>query len=176
MISLYRATVADAELISILAKDIYKEHYLHLWHAEGAVWYMNTAYEPDKIENELIDTNTEYILATENGKSLGYLKIVLNAVLATEEKSKAIEVERIYLRQAAMGKGLGRTLMEYALEKARALKKEIIFLKAMDTSAEAITFYRKAGYSICGSLQLPLPKYSRMKKKFRGMVILKRSV
>ena len=177
MISLYRASVTDAEMISTLAKEIYKEHYLHLWHGDGAAWYMNTnAYALDKIENELIDKNTEYIIAIENGRNVGYLKMVFTAILSPDDNRNAMEVERIYLHKASMGKGLGRKLMKFALEKARALKKEIIFLKAMDTSTEAIAFYKKAGYTICGSIQLPLPEYSLMKEEYRGMVILKRII
>lgn len=177
MISLYRASVTDAEMISTLAKEIYKEHYLHLWHGDGAAWYMNTnAYALDKIENELIDKNSEYIIAIENGRNVGYLKMVFTAVLSADDNRNAMEVERIYLHKASMGKGLGRKLMEFALEKARALKKEIIFLKTMDTSTEAIAFYKKVGYTICGSIQLPLPEYSLMKEEYRGMVILKRTI
>lgn len=178
MITLYRASVADAEMLSTLAKDIYKEHYLHLWHAGGAEWYMNTnAYPVHKIESELINKNIEYLIAVENGNRLGYLKIVLTAELSSNHKhSNAMEVERIYLHKAAMGKGLGKKLMDFALEKARELKKEIIFLKAMDTSIEAIRFYNKLGYTIRGSMQLPLPEFSLMKEEYLGMVILQRPV
>jgi ribosomal protein S18 acetylase RimI-like enzyme len=177
MITLHKASLKDATMLSTLAKDIYKEHYLHLWLADGAEWYMDThAYAVHKIEKELANENNEYIIAVDNGNYVGYLKLVLNAKLSTDEHMNAMEVERIYLHKTAMGKGLGTKLMEYALEKARELKKEIIFLKAMDTSTEAIGFYKKAGYSICGSLQLPLPEYSLMKQEYRGMVILKRTV
>jgi len=62
--------------------------------------------------------------------------------------------------------------MELAKEKAVHLNKKIIFLKAMDSSEDAIKFYEHMGYSICERIQLPMPTFSLMKESFRGMVIL----
>lgn len=177
MITLYKASVKDAAMLAKLAKEIYKQHYLHLWHTGGAEWYMETyAYALNKIEKELENENNEFIIAVENGTSIGYLKLVLVAELTNHECMNTMEVERIYLHKKAIGKGLGKKLLEVALDKARELKKEIIFLKAMDTNTEVIGFYKKAGYSICGNIQLPMPEFSLMKKEYRGMVILKRTV
>jgi diamine N-acetyltransferase len=177
MLTIYKAAVTDALLITQLAREIYKEHYLHLWQPGGAQWYMQEyAYAQNKIEQELADTNVEYFIAAEDGASLGYMKILLNATLTNHEMPDALEVERIYVHKAATGKGLGKKLMDVAQQKAKALNKHIIFLKAMDSSTAAIAFYKKLGYEICGSLQLPLPDFLLIKEGCRGMVILKKSL
>ena len=45
-----------ANELAILAQDIYKEHYLHLWHPGGADWYMyEKAYQHNRIKEELAD-------------------------------------------------------------------------------------------------------------------------
>ncbi len=177
MITILKATTHDALLITTLARKIYKEHYLHLWLPGGAKWYMEVyAYAGDKIENELRDPHIEYFIAYKDETALGYMKLQLNSSLPGYENSKALEVERIYLLKKMMGKGTGRRFMQIAMEKAKALKKEIIFLKAMDSSIEAIEFYKKLGYHVCGSFQLPMPAFSLMKKACRGMLILKREV
>jgi diamine N-acetyltransferase len=64
------------------------------------------AYAQNKSEQELADANVEYFIAVENGASLGYMKIILNATLNNYETLHAPEVERIYLYKAATGKGL----------------------------------------------------------------------
>ena len=51
--------------------------------------------------------------------------------------------------------------------------KQMIFLKAMDTSLGAIAFYQKMGYTICGNLVLP---FEQMKPEFRGMLILNKRI
>ena len=177
MIKIQRATISDVAIIVDLARNIYKEYYLHLWHNGGAKWYMeNYAYSPEKIRAELMNSNNEYFIATENGIEQGYMKINLNEQLAGYETQNALEVERIYLYKKATGKELGKELMQTAMNRARELKKDIIFLKAMDSSTGALEFYKKLGFEICGRLQLPLPAYHLMKEEYRGMVILKKSV
>lgn len=174
MISFRNATPGDASLLTTLAREIYKEHYLHLWHPGGADWYMNEyAYALHKIEHELLDNNVEYYLAFENNIPAGYMKLLLNSALPGNEANEALEVERIYLLKSMTGKGTGRHLMQMAMEKAKTLHKDFIFLKAMDSSADAIEFYQKLGFSICGTMQLPIPVFSLMKEAYRGMVILK---
>jgi diamine N-acetyltransferase len=177
MITYYKAATADAAMLSALAKNIYKEHYLHLWHTGGAKWYMNEyAYSLEKIEKDLDDVLVEYYIAAENDIPIGYMKLVLAALLDDNDSKDALEVERIYLHKNFARKGIGKELMELALLRAKQLKKEILFLKAMDSSMDAIAFYQKLGYAICGSLQLPMPQFSLMKEEYRGMVVLKREV
>lgn len=174
MISFRNALPDDAPSLTILAREIYKEHYLHLWHPGGAEWYMQEyAYALEKIQNELLDTHVEYYLAFENDVPAGYMKLVLDAPLPGNETKNGLEVERIYFFKNAMGKGTGRQLMQLAMEKAKAMNKDFIFLKAMDSSRDAIGFYQKLGYTICGTLKLPFPAFSLMKEEYRGMLVLK---
>lgn len=174
MITFHKAFAADAFLITELARDIYKEHYLHLWDPGGADWYMEEyAYNFEKIEKDLKDPGIEYFIAFDEGTAVGYMKLALTALLTGYENFAALEVERIYLYKRAAGKGIGRQFMGLAMQKAIELKKEIIFLKAMDSSFDAIEFYKKLGYELCGNLQLPLPEFLVMKEAYRGMVILK---
>lgn len=177
MVTIKKASLKDAVHIIKLAREIYREHYLHLWLAGGAEWYMTTyAYAQDKIEKELTDINIEYYLVEEVGTIMGYMKLVLTASLTDNEMRDAMEIERIYLHKLSIRKGLGKRLMELALLRATQLQKGIIFLKAMDSATGAIEFYKSLGYTICGSLQLPLPEFTLMKEEYRGMVILKRKV
>ena len=169
-----KASIGDAALLVNLARDIYKEHYLHLWHPGGAEWYMNEyAYAAEKIKTDLADPGIQYYIAFDGNIPLGYLKLVLTSILEGYEKLDALEVERIYLHKKIMGKSVGRKFMEIAFQKAMELKKDLIFLKAMDSSSDAIGFYKKLGYTICGSLQLPMPKFHKMKEEYRGMLIMK---
>ncbi len=165
---------ADATALSKLAKAIYVEYYLHLWHPGGADWYMNEyAYPIEKLRIELEDSNNRhYMVFDEEKNPAGYLKLRLHAALPGFETSNCLEVERIYLHRSIAGKGIGKQLMLLSEEIAREHSKDLIFLKAMDTSEEAILFYQHMGYQLCGTLQLPFPL---LKDAYRGMVILSKS-
>lgn len=177
MLTIEKITVSQAPFLSTMACEIYKEHYLHLWHPVGAEWYMHEyAYPADILQQELADDNLEYYIVYEEGNPLGYLKLVLNASLLFDSTANVMEIERIYLYRHATGKGIGGQLLQWTMQRAAQLKKQLVFLKAMDSSIAAINFYRKAGFQICGTMQLPMPLFALMQEKYRGMVILKKVV
>jgi GNAT superfamily N-acetyltransferase len=70
--------------------------------------------------------------------------------------------------KVATGKGYGRQAVEFCFDYAKNLKKEIIWLKAMDSS-DAVAFYENLGFEVCGTFRLDFPQ---MKPEFRGMVIM----
>ena len=165
---------ADAEILSQLSKAIYKEYYLHLWHPGGANWYQEEkAYKVDQLKTELDDSNNLHFIVYENDEPQGFLKIRINAVLKGFEDMNSLEIERIYLHKKIAGKGVGRQLMLRSETIAKEHKKQMIFLKAMDSSADAIAFYQKMGYTICGTYVLP---FEQMKEAYRGMVILAKKI
>jgi GNAT superfamily N-acetyltransferase len=177
MITIRRANPGEGGLLSDLAKNIYQEHYLYLWLPGGAEWYMEEyAYSKHKIEADLNTANVEYHIAFHDDHPVGYMKLVLNASLPGSEPVPALEVERIYLHKHASGKGIGRKLMALAMDKARHLRKEIIFLKAMDSGTGAIQFYRSLGFIVAGSFHLSDQEFALMKPAFRRMLILKKPV
>jgi len=165
---------SHANELAVLAKNIYKEYYLHLWYPGGANWYMDEyAYDPAKLRSELADTHNLHFMVYDNAQPVGYLKIRLHETLEGSEQVNSLEIERIYLHKKAAGKGIGKQLMFLAEEIAVQHSKQMIFLKAMDSSTDAVSFYQKIGYVICGSLILPFPQ---MKEIYRGMVIFKKDL
>ncbi len=166
---------AHSAVLVELARSIYREYYLHLWNPGGADWYMyEYAYTASKLEKELADPNNlHYIVYNNDQQPTGYLKIRINAVLEGFEDKNCLEIERIYLHKSIAGKGIGKNLMLFSEDIAKLHNKNTLFLKAMDSSADAIAFYQKLGYAICGTLTLPFPQ---MKEEFRGMVILRKEI
>jgi ribosomal protein S18 acetylase RimI-like enzyme len=172
-----RLNSGNANELSSLAKEIYKEHYLHLWHEGGADWYMNEyAYPSEKLKNELADTNNAYFIAYEDKQAIGYLKIKLHSVLEGAGHLDTMEIERIYLYKNATGRGIGKQLIRFAFTIAKEQNKQLVFLKAMDSSLDAIAFYQKSGFEQCGIFSLPMPAFTLMKEAYRGMVIMKKEL
>ena len=163
-------TVSAAAALSELAISIYKQHYLHLWNEGGADWYMHQyAYALDVLTAELIDQNNQYYFVCENNIPFGYLKLKLSSELA----NNALEIERIYLNETHIGKGIGKELMLFAESIAIAQKNNNLVLKAMDSSKDAIRFYEKMGFEIIARSTL---SFELMKPAFRGMVTLQKNI
>lgn len=156
--------------LSDLAKKIYQQYYLYLWHEGGAEWYMNEyAYPVGKLFNELLNPNNLHFIAYHHQTAVGYMKISLNP--ATTNTNDA-ELERIYIDEIYAGKGLGKRFIHLAIAESIKYQKQNIFLKAMDSAIDAITFYKKMGFEYAASFQLPMPVFHLMKEEFRGMIVL----
>jgi GNAT superfamily N-acetyltransferase len=161
----------DAEALSEIAIRSYKDFYLYLWHDDGE-WYIQRSFAPAVFEKQLQDPNHAFFLITESNEVIGFLKLNVDEPLQNHEQFNCLELERIYLIKSATGKGCGRHVVEFCYEYPRNFNKQIIWLKAMDSS-DAVFFYEKLGFERCGSFQL---NFHRMKKEFRGMIIMMKKI
>jgi putative acetyltransferase len=57
------------------------------------------------------------------------------------------ELVKMYLSGAARGRGLGRQLIDFALEKARSLGYRQVYLETMPELRQAVSVYEKFGFS-----------------------------
>ena len=161
--------VKDVSLLRETALQAYADHYLHLWHDEGK-WYMEKFFSVEKLTAELNDANAVFYLALYNNSPAGFLKLNIHAPL--EDDKNALELERIYLKKNCEGKGIGKKLVEITFTVAKENNKDVVWLKAMDSSLGPISFYEKMGFEICGTFRL---QHATMKEELRGMVIMKKN-
>lgn len=166
-VQIIRCSVRDAQAISDIAVNSYKDFYLHLWY-DGGAWYINHSFNKTVIEEELMHPNHIFFLINEDNGTIGFLKLNIDRPLKNFEGRDAIELGRIYLTKSSIGKGIGRSVMKFCFDYARQLNKELIWLKAMDTS-DAVGFYEALGFKHYGRLRLEFPQ---MKEEFRGMVVM----
>ncbi|MBI1782128.1 MAG: GNAT family N-acetyltransferase [Sphingobacteriales bacterium] len=165
-------TKADAALLSEVAVKAYCDHYLHLWY-DGGKWYLNRCFTEEVLSSELADTNNLFFITYLNNEAVGFLKIKIDSLLDSEPDKNAIELERIYLTKTASGKGIGKKLVELSFSIAKEYNKQLIWLKAMDTSTGPIAFYQQMGFELCGTYHLD---FEQMKEELRGMVIMKKEL
>lgn len=164
-------SILDVEVLSAVAIVAYFDHYTHLWYDEGA-WYAHKCFNITQLEEEISDEKNLFFLAIFNKKPVGFLKLRPENQLA-EQVGNGFEVERIYLTKEVTGKGVGRKLMEFAIEMARQQQKDYVWLKAMDSSQDAIRFYKSLGFGICGTSRLD---FTQMKTEFLGMVSMRKNL
>jgi diamine N-acetyltransferase len=164
-------TLTDLETFSDVATRAYFDHYKHLWYDEGA-WYAHKCFNINQLDEEISDKKNLFFMVIFNEKPVGFLKLRPENQL-TEQTGNGFEVERIYLTKEVTGKGVGRRLMEFAIEMARQQHKDYVWLKAMDSSHDAIRFYESLGFEICGTSRLD---FEQMKTEFLGMVAMRKDL
>jgi len=167
-LSIKKLNVQDARCLSEVALKAYSDHYLDLWCDRGK-WYMEKYFSVDRLGVELQDRNAAFYLAFYNNSPVGFLKLNLDAPLAGIDLKSGLELERIYLVKETLGKGIGKELVSLTVDIGKKLGKDLIWLKAMDTSDGPISFYQKMGFRIVGTQRL---KHPLMKEELRGMVVM----
>jgi diamine N-acetyltransferase len=185
-IRIFKLTADDADWLSIIAKKAYLDNYTHLWYDAGA-WYAEYCFNVEQLRLELSDENALFFGVEDDKEPLGFLKINIDYPLSktlcqskdltlmtfdTDEIQNALELERIYLTKQGQGRGIGHRLVKVTFDAARSRGKDVVWLKAMDTSP-AIDFYERMGFTECCTMNLG---YEKMKTELRGMKALKKSI
>ena len=148
----------------------YREHYLHLWEASDASYYFQLSFNPQRLLSELhLDQHYHYIIYLE-GEAVGILKLIANRGYPQAESISGLFVEKLYLLNAAAGKGVGRAVMTYAESMAMEMKLTYVWLETMKLGP-ALEFYKKMNYRIIADKQLGFPG---VKEDQREMYILQK--
>ena len=166
-----KISISEVEKFSDIATRAYFDHYRHLWYDEGE-WYAHKCFNINQLSEELSDTKNKFFFAILDEKLVGFLKLRPENQLIGQE-GNGFEIERIYLTNEATGRGAGRKLMEFAIEMAMQHNKDYAWLKAMDSSQNAIRFYESLGFEICGTLLLD---FEQMKTEYLGMVAMRKNL
>jgi diamine N-acetyltransferase len=184
---IFKLTIDDAQWLSIIAKRAYFDHYRHLWFDNGE-WYAEYCFNLEQLQSELSNENALFFGVEDATEALGFMKLNVDYPLSkthcqsqylelftfeTPEIENALELERIYLTKTGQGRGIGKKLFQLAFDIAHAHGKEVVWLKAMDTSLNAIGFYEKMGFETCATLRL---NFDVMKVEMRGMIAMKFNV
>ena len=165
-----KANFSDLPELQEIGVASYLPHYTHLWKPGGVDWYMNRCFSDKVLQNELSDENVEYYFVRDDGdRNIGFMKLVLQKSVPDSDIQNALYLEKLYFVKEWTGRGIGGKLIQFAIERARELQRDYVWLTAMDTSDKPITAYEKAGFTIHLHTRLD---FELMKEEFRGMVVM----
>ena len=86
-----------------------------------------------------------------NDEVAGYLKVNTNDAQSEKMDEESLEIERIYIKKKFQKHGLGKFLLNKAMEIAMESNKKNIWLGVWEKNENAIAFYRKMGFVQTGS-------------------------
>ena len=150
-VTLRRCTPQDLESLRQLARETYDDAFRSLNRPEVMDAYLAEAFEPARVAAELANPASEFWFLFLGGELAGYLKVNDAPAQSDLNDPRSLEVERIYVRRAHKGRGLGRRLMEHAESLARTRGRSTLWLGVWERNAEAIAFYRRLGFRRTGA-------------------------
>jgi diamine N-acetyltransferase len=113
--------------------------------------YLEKAYNLEQLKKELSHTSSQFFFVYFNEKIAGYLKVNTLDAQSEEMGDDAFEIERIYIKKPFQKHGLGKYLLNRAIEMAAEQGKRKIWLGVWEKNENAIAFYRKMGFVQTGA-------------------------
>jgi len=113
--------------------------------------YMDRAFTMKQLESELANRSSQFYFISFDKEVAGYLKVNVDDAQSETMGDDFLEIERIYKRSKFQKKGLGKYLIDQAIEIAREQNKNNIWLGVWEKNENAIRFYKKLGFVQTGT-------------------------
>lgn len=140
--------VAAKDLVKLqsVAKDTFSDTFPNATRPENLAAYLSTAFSTERLAAELANPYSMFFFARRNTEILAYLKLNHGSAQTKPDYANALEIERLYVRRHAKGRGIGKILMLHALQVATKLKVDRVWLGVWEHNQDAIAFYEHFGF------------------------------
>ncbi len=137
-ISFKTCTVADVPTIQQLAEKIWRAHYATIISIPQIDYMLSKMYNAESLQQQM-KNGCEFILEMVNEIAIGFIAI-------SKKNETELFLHKLYVDVSQHGKGLGKALLDEALQKNKWAKE--IRLTVNRQNFKAINFYFKNGFVI----------------------------
>ena len=149
-LSIQQAGPKDASMLAELGAQTFKDAFGEQNNPEDMERYLAEAFTPQKMLEEIADLASSFFVAYLNREPVGYIKLRTSKQPDCIEDPSPIELERIYVHQHCIGKGVGAALMKEAVQQGKAAGFNTLWLGVWKENHQAIAFYKKWGFDVVG--------------------------
>ncbi|AVK85228.1 GNAT family N-acetyltransferase [Lysinibacillus sp. B2A1] len=151
-IQLKQCILEDLDDLQKISKYTYMDTYYdkqfrHMISLDTINTNLERAFNKNQLKRELSNVSTSFYFIYFNDELAGYIKINVDDAQSDSLGDQALEIERIYVGQSFQGYGLGKALINKALEMAQQLNKKVVWLGVWEKNLSAIQFYENTGFS-----------------------------
>jgi GNAT superfamily N-acetyltransferase len=145
------AGASDAERLSLVGRATFLETFAGILDEDAILGHCRTKHGPEVYAGWLADGESRLWLAeAEPGRApVGFAVLTEPDLPEARPEPGDVEIRRIYLLSRFQGGGLGRALMEVALDAARATGKRRVVLGAYRENP-VVPFYERFGFAVIG--------------------------
>lgn len=151
------ATAGDAALIATISRETFYDTFAEQNTKADMDLFLETQFSEALLMKEVLAASHIFYLAFDDTGVAGYVFLKQGSDAATGA-TKPIELSRLYVRNAFVGKGVGRLLMQTAMAHAEKAGNDIIWLGVWEYNRRAIDFYTAFGYEKFGEHDFVLGK------------------
>lgn len=103
-----------------------------------------TGFNMEMIAKRLRNRSIHYLVALNKGYTAGFIDF--------KENAKSIKIMGLAVIPEMQGKGIGKKLVEAALEFAKIKRKDVVYLLVASNNSIALGMYEKYGFKLKGKL------------------------
>ncbi len=145
-IEIKKVTPVDLNQLQQIGKQTFFETFSSGNTEENMTKYLEEGFSIPKLTAEINDKNTEFYFASLGSEVIGYLKLNFGSTQTEIKDDKAVEIERIYVLKEYHGKSVGQLLYQKAMEIAKQINADYVWLGVWEENPRAISFYKKNGF------------------------------
>ncbi|MDO1449121.1 GNAT family N-acetyltransferase [Rhodocytophaga aerolata] len=145
-ININKVTLQDLGQLQHISRQTFFETFSVGNTEENMKKYLEEGFSTEKLTAELNNRNSEFYFAKLGHTIIGYVKLNFGESQTELKDDEALEIERIYVLKEFHGKKVGQLLYEKALQIARQINAEYVWLGVWEENPRAINFYKKNGF------------------------------
>ncbi|POY35945.1 GNAT family N-acetyltransferase [Solitalea longa] len=145
-ISISKASTADIDQLELISCKTFYEAFASENTEDDMQKYLEESFNQQKLLKELNNNTSAFYFISIEDKKVGYLKVNSSAGQSELKTDNSLEIERIYILQEFQGQRLGQALVDKAIEIARKMACDFVWLGVWEKNLKAIEFYKRNGF------------------------------
>jgi ribosomal protein S18 acetylase RimI-like enzyme len=122
---------------------------------ENVKAYLDEAFTLEQFQEEYQNEGSTFFKLVSGTQIIGYTKVNLTPAQTDVHDPESLEIARLYLLDEFIGLGLGKMLLEQAIDFAKEKQKKYIWLGVWEHNPRAISFYERNGFEKFSSHPFP---------------------
>jgi diamine N-acetyltransferase len=150
-LTIKKCTLEDLQTLQEISYETFNDTFKEQNSPDNMQAYLERAFNEKQLEQELSNPFSQFFFVYSQNDVAGYLKVNVNGAQSEEMDNESLEIERIYIKNNYQKLGLGRLLLNKAVEIAMEQNKNKIWLGVWKKNEKAHSFYKKAGFVQTGA-------------------------
>ncbi|MEK5333060.1 GNAT family N-acetyltransferase [Lysinibacillus sp. FSL W8-0992] len=150
-VKITKCNLEDLHILREISIETFNDTFSNQNSPENMKAYLDSAFTSKQLEMELANRFSQFYFIWCDEEVAGYLKVNVHDAQSEKMGDEYLEIERIYIRNKFQRKGLGKYLIDKAIEIAKEQRKSNIWLGVWEKNENAISFYKNIGFTQTGA-------------------------
>ncbi|MFJ7666927.1 GNAT family N-acetyltransferase [Lysinibacillus sp. NPDC097195] len=150
-VKIIKCKMEDVHVLQEISIETFNDTFSNQNSPENMKTYLDRAFTIEQLESELANRSSQFYFILYDKEVAGYLKVNVDDSQSETMGDDFLEIERIYIRNKFQRKGLGKYLIDKAIDIAGEQNKKNIWLGVWEKNDNAICFYEKIGFVQTGA-------------------------